>query len=333
MSGYISEMRKLVGHRTLMQCAASVICVDGEGRILLGRRTDNHLWGYAGGSAEIDERIEDCARRELQEETGLTADELTFFCVNSGPEAHYIYPNGDEVSNMEMVYLCRRWHGNLNAQEDEIEELRFFRPEEITMEQISPPIRPVMEKLLNLPKNGESRPLTDLIGNRRSYRGKYRPVKVPREDLETILRAGLAAPSGCNKQTTSLIAVDDPEMLRRLHEVIRPPVGETAPAMICVLTERINAYRDRCFAVQDYAAAIENMLLAITALGYQSCWYEGHITDTDRIGDQMAVILGVPDRYDLVCFLPVGIAESDPPAPPKKKSFEERAWFNAFQGE
>ena len=56
MTGYIAEMRKLVGHRTLMQCAASVACIDEQGRILLGKRADNHLWGYSGGAAEIDER-------------------------------------------------------------------------------------------------------------------------------------------------------------------------------------------------------------------------------------------------------------------------------------
>ena len=171
---------------------------------------------------------------------------------------------------------------------------------------------------------------TGWILNRRSYRGQYKPDKVPREDLTAILEAGLAAPSGCNKQTTSLIAVDDPDLLAKLHAVIDPPVGTTAPAMICVLTRRINAYRDRCFATQDYSAAIENMLLAITALGYQSCWYEGHITDTDRIGDRMAAILGVPEDYELVCILPVGIAETVPPAP-KKLPFEERAWFNGFR--
>lgn len=168
--------------------------------------------------------------------------------------------------------------------------------------------------------------------NRHSYRGKYKAIPIPREDLNLILEAGLAAPSGCNKQTVSLIAVDDPEILCRLHEVITPPAGETAPAMICVLSQRIIAYRDRCFAVQDYAAAIENMLLAITALGYQSCWYEGHITDKDRICDKMAKILSVPDEYELVCFLPVGIAESEPVLP-KKKSFKDRAWFNVFRNE
>ena len=169
------------------------------------------------------------------------------------------------------------------------------------------------------------------IKSRRSYRGKYKPDKIPREDLTTILEAGLAAPSGCNKQTTSLICVDDAEILKKIKSVIDPPIAETAPAIICVLTQRINAYRDKCYAIQDYSAAIENMLLAIVELGYQSCWYEGHITDDDRICDKIAAILNVPEEYDLVCVLPVGIAEGEGVIP-KKKSFEERAWFNAFKG-
>ncbi len=170
--------------------------------------------------------------------------------------------------------------------------------------------------------------LLDLIMGRHSYRGPYKPDRVPREDLKAIMEAGLAAPSGCNKQTTSLIAVDDGELLARIRAVIDPPVAETAPALICVLTRRIPAYRDRCFATQDYAAAIENMLLAINALGYESCWYEGQVTDTDRIGDKIARILRVPAEYELVCVLPVGRAEK-PPAGPGKKPFEERARFNA----
>ncbi len=170
----------------------------------------------------------------------------------------------------------------------------------------------------------------NIIFKRRSYRGKYRPDPVPREHLREILRAGLAAPSGCNRQTVSLIAVDDPTLLARIRAAIDPPVGETAPAVICVLSRRIIAYRDRCFATQDYAAAIENMLLAMTALGYQSCWYEGHITDTDRICDKIAGILAVPEGYELVCILPVGIAEEEA-ASPKKQPFEERAWFNGYR--
>ena len=156
MSDYIMDLRKIVGHRTIMQCAASIICVNEQGQILLGKRTDNHLWGYAGGSIEIDEKVEDAAKRELFEETGLIADEITFFYINSGPEAHYIYPNGDEVSNIEIIYLCRKYHGELKRQEAEMDELRFFFPNEISLEMISPPIRPVIEKYLNMNKQDQT---------------------------------------------------------------------------------------------------------------------------------------------------------------------------------
>ncbi|MBR0418679.1 MAG: nitroreductase family protein [Erysipelotrichaceae bacterium] len=169
----------------------------------------------------------------------------------------------------------------------------------------------------------------EAIEKRHSYRGMYKDIPVPRRDLIKIMEAGLAAPSGCNKQTTSLIAIDDPEVLKKLHSVIVPPIGETAPAAICVLTQRIKAYRDKCYAIQDYAAAIENMLLEAVELGYQSCWYEGHVTDDDNIGEKMAKILNVPEGYELICFLPIGIGESEP-ALPNKKPFAERAWFNSF---
>lgn len=169
----------------------------------------------------------------------------------------------------------------------------------------------------------------EAIASRRSYRGRFLSIPVPREHLKTILEAGYHAPSGCNKQTTAFIAVDDPAVMAKLHAVIDPPVGETAPAMVCVLTRKIFAYRNKTFYIQDYAAAIENMLLAIVELGYASCWIEGHITDDDRIGDQMARILGVPEEYELVCFLPVGIPAEDC-KPVKKRPFENRVWLNGF---
>ncbi|MCR4775700.1 MAG: GNAT family N-acetyltransferase [Saccharofermentans sp.] len=169
----------------------------------------------------------------------------------------------------------------------------------------------------------------DTISVRHSYRGRFSSDPVPRKDLIAIANAGINAPSGCNKQTTDLVVVDDPATLDAVKAVIDPPLAQTAPAFIVVLTRRINAYRDKCFAIQDYSAAIENMLLAIVELGYQSCWYEGHITDDDRICDKIASVLGVPEGYDVVCVLPVGKAADDFHAP-SKKPFGERVKFNRF---
>ena len=49
----------------------------------------------------------------------------------------------------------------------------------------------------------------EAIGKRHSYRGKYSQLPISRDDLKTIMEAGLAAPSGCNMQTVSVIGVDD----------------------------------------------------------------------------------------------------------------------------
>ncbi len=144
MSGYISDLRKTVGRRPLIQVGASVIVENEKGEALLQLRSDNGCWGHCGGSVELDERVEDAAARELFEETGLRAKSLELFGIFSGPETHYVYPNGDEVSNVEIVYICREYEGELRPQKGEVEELRFFRFDSLP-ENISPPIIPSLK--------------------------------------------------------------------------------------------------------------------------------------------------------------------------------------------
>ena len=135
MSDYIREMRRFVGHRPLLQAGASVLLEDKEGRLLLQLRSDCRLWGYHGGAVELDEVVEEAAKRELFEETGLRAESLELFGVFSGPELHFVYPNNDEVSNIDHVYLCTAYSGALRPQPGEVEELRFFRWDELPAEE------------------------------------------------------------------------------------------------------------------------------------------------------------------------------------------------------
>lgn len=148
MSEYIMDLRKIVGHRTLIQVGASVIVEDSEGRILLQKRADTHTWAYAGGAVEIDENVEDTAKRELFEETGLIAEELELLGVYSGKHMHNIYPNGDEVSNVDIVYVCKKYSGQLKCQEKEVLELRFFSIEEMPDDIFMPNV-PAIEEWKN----------------------------------------------------------------------------------------------------------------------------------------------------------------------------------------
>ncbi len=145
MSNYIMDLRKLVGHHPLLQVGASVIVENEKGQILLQKRADNHCWGYAGGSVELDEVVEEAAKRELYEETGLVAESMEWFGIFSGKDTHYIYPNGDEVSNVDVVYICKQYSGKLKCQIEEVEKLCFFDAENLP-NNISPPIRKVVNE-------------------------------------------------------------------------------------------------------------------------------------------------------------------------------------------
>lgn len=144
MTEYMKTMRKLVGHIPILQCGAGVIVENKAGEILLQLRKDNNCWGYPGGSIEIDEVVEDAAKRELFEETGIVASNLELFGVFSGKEMHYIYPNGDEVSNIAIVYICKDYAEELNAQQSEVIELKFFNIENLP-KNLSPPDIKVIE--------------------------------------------------------------------------------------------------------------------------------------------------------------------------------------------
>ncbi len=103
---YILQLRQLIGHRPILMVGAAILVIDHTKRLLLMKRADNNCWGPPGGSTEPGERVEEAAKRETLEETGLQIDEMKLFGVFSGPELFYVYPNGDEVYNVTIVYLA-----------------------------------------------------------------------------------------------------------------------------------------------------------------------------------------------------------------------------------
>ena len=124
--GYILDLRKELGSRPLIMAGAGVLIINDKNEILLGKRTDNDYWDYPAGSMEIGESFEECARREVFEETGLTCGKLEYFMELSGEDTFYEYPNGDQVYLAVIIYICRDFSGELKVQEEEVYEQRFF---------------------------------------------------------------------------------------------------------------------------------------------------------------------------------------------------------------
>lgn len=146
---YILQLRQFIGHRPILMVGAAVLLVDKEKRLFLMKRSDSGCWGPPGGATEPGERVEDAARRETLEETGLKIEDMSLFGVFSGPELYYKYPNGDEVYNVTIVYLSQNF-GNSAAEiqvclNHEHTEWGWFSASEIP-ENISPPMKPTIEQ-------------------------------------------------------------------------------------------------------------------------------------------------------------------------------------------
>lgn len=168
----------------------------------------------------------------------------------------------------------------------------------------------------------------EAVGNRACYRGEFNDVPVPREILTKILEAGILAPSACNEQTPSFIAVDDPEVLAKIAEVMGTPTCKTAKAMIVCVSDERPVFNGVSFYKEDCAAAVENMLLALTTFGYASVWLDG-VLRRDQNAEKIADILGVPANKRVQILLPIGVPARDFPRTPRLP-FEKRASFNSW---
>src|SRR5512137_1288602 len=136
----------------------------------------------------------------------------------------------------------------------------------------------------------------EAIRKRRTVRN-FTGATIPRADLEMIVDGGRLAASGYNRQPWDFIVVTDRGMIEQLK--IAAQWMEKAGAIIAVVLDPATKYW-----LEDGSAAVQNMLVAATALGYGSCWLEGY---TLPLESQFKALLGVPDDKRLLTLVPIGV--------------------------
>ncbi len=123
---YVKELRELVGNRPLILPGAVVIILNGQNELLLQHRTDGG-WGLPGGLMELGESLEETARREVKEETGLIIGELELLGVFSGEDYFLKVANGDELYSVTAVYVTRDIQGDIEVDLTESIEVEYFQ--------------------------------------------------------------------------------------------------------------------------------------------------------------------------------------------------------------
>jgi nitroreductase len=193
-----------------------------------------------------------------------------------------------------------------------------------------------------MPDNQNYDSLLDIIRRRRSVR-RFEPGRsVPRETLLRIAEAGRWAPTGANSQCFDIVIVDDPEMREKVLDIFlaqsnrlidhvkgfpavkKNYMANTVAIFLVLADERwkrafpvatspewADEYRDNNerILLASIGAVVQNMQLAVTAVGLTSAWLSGGGEETTN--RDLRALLGYPDCLRAVGTIPVGVPEKN----------------------
>ena len=175
----------------------------------------------------------------------------------------------------------------------------------------------------------------DVIMSRTSIRC-FTGEPVAKEQLETILKAGMAAPTAMNTQPWRFVVVTDKEKIAQVFgSGFRGEMFNAAGAVIVVCGQTTMMRKPfgepdapetempNKFWFEDCAAAAENILLAAKALGLGAVWTAGYPAE-ERTAP-IAEALGIPEGIVPLCIIPLGVPAEDP-APKDKWKPENIHW-------
>lgn len=141
---YLGRLRASAGDAdTLLFVGARGVVFDGEHRLLLIQRSDNGRWAMPAGAMEVGESLQDCAVREVWEETGLRATDLTPFALYTGPRYTYTNEWRHTYQSIVMAFHIHAWEGELVRLTDETLDARFF-----ALDALPGPASPILDETL-----------------------------------------------------------------------------------------------------------------------------------------------------------------------------------------
>ena len=158
---------------------------------------------------------------------------------------------------------------------------------------------------------------------------KYTDQPVSKADIETLLRAGMAAPTAVNRQPWHFVVVTDKAKLKELSGGRGGMLEQCALAIVvCGNMEKTMQGKGQEFWIQDCSAATENILLAANALGLGAVWTGGYPME-ERVAS-ISKALKLPETIIPLCTIVIGYPAESPT--PKEKWKPENVSYNEFGG-
>jgi 8-oxo-dGTP pyrophosphatase MutT (NUDIX family) len=155
-SGYVARIREKIDRDLLMLHAVSIFVFDAAGRFLMAQPRGADTWITIGGGVEPDEAPADAAVREFWEETGAIVRPTRVLGVFGGPEMRITYSNGDLVAYTSTAFEAELVSGDLAADGEELQALRWTAPAEVALLPMMDGMRYVVESALAARNAGET---------------------------------------------------------------------------------------------------------------------------------------------------------------------------------
>ena len=163
---------------------------------------------------------------------------------------------------------------------------------------------------------------TEIFKTRRSIK-KYKPEQITERELDLVLEAGTYAPTGRNRQSPVIVAVQNPEVIKKISAANAAILGMTsdpfygAPTLVIVFadSECHTGFEDACLVAG-------NMLNAAHAVGIGGCWiHRAREVFDSPFGKSLMKEWGVPEGYFGVANCILGYPDDVPATRPRKENY------------
>lgn len=161
-----------------------------------------------------------------------------------------------------------------------------------------------------------------VIQSRHSVR-KFREEEIPPECVRKALECASKAPTARNHQPWIFVTVKNKETLAKIGELAPNGKFIEGAAMGFLIFSEANWE----YAVEDCSAATENLILALYAYGYGSCWIAGN---NKPYADDVRKLVNVPESYRLISIVAAGEADVDGVSLVEKKNLKDLVFEETY---
>ena len=173
----------------------------------------------------------------------------------------------------------------------------------------------------------------DLVQRRRSIR-RFTEEELTAEQVQTIVRAGLMAPTSKGTRAWHFIVVDEKDKLERLSQC-RPAGADFVKGAPLAIVVAMDSRATDVWA-EDGSIAAVTMQYQAADLGLGSCWAQVRLRTWDdgtSAADIVRSIIDAPDWLEPVCLLGIGHPAIERKVQDEDKLKWESVHINSFAGE